>query len=77
MWEPEEGNSSEYHVTFVDTIMDMEAWVKKDGCFELISYYNGGTESGQIHFCNLDLLLRQLQELKEKATKYFDGEWPQ
>ena len=76
MWEPEEGNSSEYHVTFVDTIMDMEAWVKKDGCFELISYYNGGTESGQIHFCNLDLLLPHLQDSTAKPPNYFDGDSP-
>lgn len=78
MWEPEEGNSSEYHVTFVDTIMDMEAWVKKDGCLELKRHFNGSKDDcDQIHICDLDKLIAQLQELKEKATKYFGGEWPQ
>ena len=78
MWEPEEGNSSEYHITFVDTIQDMEAWCRKDGCFELKSWYNDDKGNfDQIHICDIDVLIRQLQELKEKAGKYFGGEWPE
>jgi len=76
MWQ-QVGLQNEYCVTFEDPTQGLEAWCKKDGCFELKRYFNGGQEFDQIHICNLDKLIAQLQELKEKATRYFGGEWPQ
>ena len=68
----------EYSATFVEPFLDLEAWVKKDGCMELKRFFNGNKEDfDQIHICDLDTFIARLQYLRFMLVDYFGGEWPQ
>ena len=59
------------------------AFVKWDGCIELIRYFNvprdlapeRGDDYDQIHICDIDETIERLQALKTAAIEHFGADW--
>lgn len=71
-------------------VRDPEGWwsayVKWDGCIGFTRYHNNSMDSipsdkpwndfqDNIHICDLDELIKRLQDLKEEAIKHFGQDW--
>lgn len=79
----DEGKGEVYSIRLVDTkYREQEAYIKWDGCIDFRKYWNDATvddvhseEKGHncnyIHICDIDDMIKRLQELKEVAKEHF------
>jgi hypothetical protein len=80
----DENKSSEYWLELNSEYKDYHVIAKWDGCVHFYRAYNGTDasdsqnqeEKDYIHICDIDEFIKMLQEVKEKAQKWYDNpEW--
>lgn len=49
--------------------------VKFDGCIHFNRHYDS-TDSDYIHICDVDEMIKTLQDIKQKALDTFGDQWP-
>lgn len=74
-------NSNEGSLVLQDGPSRGEHWVfgvKFDGCVNVEKFDGGPDHLGDqyIHFCDLDRIIDQLQEVRDRAKLHFGSNWP-
>jgi len=68
-------------LSLVDKHNALELGVKFDGCIHWRQYHNGtmgeeDPDSDYLHICDIDEMIKRLQEVREHALKHFGDKWP-
>ena len=84
-----EREKNEANMTVVDKERGIKATARFDGCIHLDtsnivdwddedeeSVFNDPNNTGYLHICNIDNMIRFLTELKKHAESHFGPNWP-
>jgi hypothetical protein len=84
IWEVDQSKTNEYVLELHDPEDWYKANVRWDGCVNLYQAYNKPLpeqinnldDISYIHICDLDTLIKRLQDIKQKAIEHFGPHWP-
>lgn len=81
LWEVDKQDTNEYVLHLGDPNDWHKAIVKRDGCVDFIQSFNNPLSSARsqdidyIHVCDLEDLIKRLQEIQKKAVAHFGEHW--